>query len=541
MRRGSGKRLALLLSVIALASTLPAEAVSPAFAWGAAFSGTETGYANDVGVDPAGNVYSTGWFAFDSDFDPGPGTFTIDAQCCATYVSKLSPAGEFVWAVSLGEQPPLPPQPICVGPAGCIPYVTEHEYQGICVGNPEFYICPGVALETFSYVEAFDLDVDQAGNVYVAGDFQGTVDFDPGPGVYELKAPTGLGAFVLKLDPLGRFVWARAWGDGARAAVEDIAVDDSGNVYTGGSFSETVDFDPGPARFLLVALPAASDAWVSKLDASGNFVWARSVMGAGYDRVESLDVGQVGNVVATGYFELVSDFDPEPLAVDPMIAPWNVVDAAVDAFVWKLDSAGAEVWARRLGGDGLDVGYDVAVDGEDNVHTSGVFCGETADFDPGSGSAILERAGDNCNVFVSKLDAAGDHIWAGGVGGGPLSPNGLAVTDDGRVLVGGDLHGTVDFDPGPGSFQLTGTGDGFLAEMAGTGGLVWAGLIESTTGFSSVSGVAVDEVGGSYATGSFSGNADLDPGAGTFEVTTPPSQYISPPNDPYVVKLAAPA
>ena len=66
-----------------------------------------------------------------------------------------------------------------------------------------------------------------------------------------------------------------------------MAVDSSGNVYTTGAFQGTVDFDPGAGTTNLTSI-GGYDVFVSKLDSSGDLVWARSFGATGY----STDVGK---------------------------------------------------------------------------------------------------------------------------------------------------------------------------------------------------------------------------------------------------------
>ena len=73
------------------------------------------------------------------------------------------------------------------------------------------------------------------------------------------------------------------------------------------------------------------------------------------------------------------------------------------------------VWAQQLGGTGFDLGFGVAVDGSGNVYTTGWFIG-TADFAPGTGVFNLTSAG-SFDIFVSKLDSAGNFVWARQLGG----------------------------------------------------------------------------------------------------------------------------
>src|SRR5215831_10778338 len=117
--------------------------------------------------------------------------------------------------------------------------------------------------------------VDAAGNVYTTGDFSGTVDFDPGPGTYNLTSAGTYDMFISKLDSSGNFIWAKQMGgnsDGNYASGVSITLDAAGNVYTTGVFSGTVDFDPGPGIFNLSVIRAS---FVLKLAADGSFIWVK--------------------------------------------------------------------------------------------------------------------------------------------------------------------------------------------------------------------------------------------------------------------------
>ena len=89
--------------------------------------------------------------------------------------------------------------------------------------------------------------VDKNGNVYTTGTFQGTTDFDPGTGVYNLVSDAGTDVFVSKVDENGFFKWARSFGGGGNTYDFgfSITTDNQSNVYIIGQFSGTVDFDPG--------------------------------------------------------------------------------------------------------------------------------------------------------------------------------------------------------------------------------------------------------------------------------------------------------
>ncbi len=151
--------------------------------------------------------------------------------------------------------------------------------------------------------------LDGSGNVYTTGFFEGTADFDPGAGVFNLTSAGYRDIYISKLDASGNFVWAKAMGGAFDDLGSSIAIDGSGNVYTTGYFSGTVDFDPGAGVFNLTSA-GFEDIFISKLDASGNFVWANAMGGADPDYGSSIALDGSGNVYTTGFFEGTADFDP---------------------------------------------------------------------------------------------------------------------------------------------------------------------------------------------------------------------------------------
>src|SRR5262245_23319101 len=142
---------------------------------------------------------------------------------------------------------------------------------------------------------------DAAGNVYVAGYFTGTADFDPHPiADASLTADGQFSGFVAKYWPGGALAWARRLG-GGYTLLEDGAVDAAGNVYATGQFYGSADFDPGPGVFTLTgAADNSFDAFVSKLDAAGNFVWAKRLGGDSPQAGFGVTVDSAGNVYTSG-------------------------------------------------------------------------------------------------------------------------------------------------------------------------------------------------------------------------------------------------
>lgn len=360
--------------------------------------------------------------------------------------------------------------------------------------------------------------VDSSGNVFTTGYFEAVVDFDPGPGTAILSSASFSYAdiFISKFDPDGNFLWVKQIGGTGYDYATSLVLDDSGNVYTTGSFVGTVDFDPGSGTANLTS--AIADIFISKLDSDGNFIWAKQIMGvpSGGGAGTSIVLDDSNNIYLTGVFEDTVDFDP-----GAGIA--NLVSAGSgDIFVSKLAPDGAYIWAKRMGGGEIysDVGNSIAVDVSGNVYVTGEFWA-TADFDPGPGTANLTSAGDE-DIFISKLDSNGNYLWAKRMGGTLFGDEGqsIAVDADGDVYTTGRFWGTVDFDPSVGSANLTPAGmwDIFISKLDTDGDFIWAKQMGGAN-FDIAYSIFLDDSNNIYTTGFFNDVADFDPGAGTANLT----------------------
>jgi len=364
-----------------------------------------------------------------------------------------------------------------------------------------------------SFDAGYFIAVDGSGNVYTTGLFKGTVDFDPGAGTNNLTSVGGEDIFISKLDAAGNFLWAKSMGGTIDDRGTSIVVDASGNVYTSGYFQGIADFDPGAGTSNLTST-GSWDIFILKLDAAGNFLWAKNMGGIIGDRGNSMAVDGSGNVYTTGLFQGTGDFDPGA-------GTSNLTSAGdYDIFISKLNASGNFLWAKSMGGTSFEGGYSIAVDGSGNVYTTGFFQG-TVDIDPGAGTSNFTSAG-SYDIFISKLDTAGNFLWAKSMGA-TIDDRGYSIAVDGsaNVYTTGLFHGTVDFDPGAGTNNLTSAGseDIFISKLDAAGNFLWAKSMGGTSTDISTA-IAVDGSGNIYTTGYFYGTADFDPGAGTSNLTS---------------------
>lgn len=298
------------------------------FLWVRRFGGTAYESVNSVTTDEQGNVYAIGWFSNTVDFDPGPGTFTLSSSTETTFILKLDSSGNFIWARKLdgtsdGRSIKLDKS----GNIYCSGFYsstvdfdpsTTGTYNLTSNGNQDIYYLKLTNSGNFIWAKtiggtdnesAFSLYVNDSGWVYSAGYFTGNVDFNPGTSTYNLTSVNNSAdAFILKLDSLGSFLWARKFGANNNDVVYSLVVDTVGNVYTTGAFSLNVDFDPGTGVKDIYS-HGLTDAFISSLDANGNFLSAITFGESGYDAGYCIARNRLGNLYSGGVFSNTVNFN----------------------------------------------------------------------------------------------------------------------------------------------------------------------------------------------------------------------------------------
>jgi hypothetical protein len=340
---------------------------------------------------------------------------------------------------------------------------------------------------------------DKSGNTYVTGEFSGTVNFNPNGTAVNLTSRGGNDAFVAKYTN-NALVWVQqignAWG-------QNVQVDTSGNVYVAGEFGGS-HVQVGTSNIYLTSA-GGNDGFVAKLTQSGTgqsstFQWAKSWGTSANDNATGLGVDSSGNVYALG----------------------SVLGGGYT--ILKYSPTGAADWSESIAAnEQMASAGGLAVSPSGNVFVGGDFEG-TVNFNP-SGRADNISSGPAYSGFVLELSTSGKLDWVSpfvgqvtGSTGGYSAVTAVALDSSGNIDVGGTYGNSVDFNPhGTLTTLPTPIGDwnGFVVQLNSSGGLNWAQALETAQSASYVMlfGLTVDSAGNVYATGTFAGTIDLDPGS----------------------------
>ncbi|MFK7785104.1 MAG: T9SS type A sorting domain-containing protein [Crocinitomicaceae bacterium] len=449
----------------------------------------------DITVGDNGASYVTGYFTGVTDFNPAQDTLADTALIQGkTFVAKYTSAGDVVWAKFLnaegggknfGTAIKIHNDQLFIGggfgAAGPTdttdfdpgvgefkivpsnfndPFVLKLDTAGNFVKVAHF--APFVANSAVSCIVT-DLTLSQNGDVIAVGRFDGSLDFDPGPGTDSLASSGGDDIFVCKLDSNLNLLWAEKFGGSGDDQASGVALDPLENICFTGNFSSIVDFDPGPGTSELTA--TGSDIYISKLTPQGELIWVKQLSGPLNEGGSSIAVDTSGGVITVGTFNGSVDFDPGLNA--------SFIDAGTyyNAFISKLDSSGNYLWAYNVG-DAYTRGFDVATDIYNNIYFSGDFTG-LIDINLGPQTQYLETefSYPDGDMFLLKLDQNGTHNWAKHIGGTAPSEiiYGVEVDSNLNVYSTGQFQSPADFNTGQDTLflyaQIIGT-DAFIHKLS---------------------------------------------------------------------------
>jgi len=353
-------------------------------------------------------------------------------------------------------------------------FIAKYDNAGNCVWVKQ----AGGSFSDFAY----GISCDEDGNIYLTGEFKGTVTF----GAIELTSYGEWDIFIAKYDNAGRCLWVKQAGGTSDDGGYGIYTDVNGNCYITGHFKGTATFDN-----ITLTSRGNYDIFIAKYDNAGNCLWTEQAGGSSNEIGNGIYTDANGNCYITGYFYATATFDTTILTSYGL---WDI-------FIAKYDNAGNCLWVKQAGGDLGDCGYGISADIFGNCYITGYF-GMTATF----GTTTLTSSG-MYDMFIAKYDNAGNCLWAkkAGSSNGDFG-YGIFTTANGNSYLTGYFKGTATFDTT--TISSYGNNDIFIAKYGNDGNCLWA---KNAGGYSDDYGYGISSSSNSqiYVVGSDGGIANF--------------------------------
>ena len=399
-----------------------------------------------VAVDAQGNILLAGTFAGTISFGA---SLLISSGGKDYFLAKLSTNGEPIWAISFGDAVDNGDAiDIATDPSGDITIAGELR-GSIDIDQTSLMSSAGTDI----FVARLDGDghhlwshtfgngatqrpkaiTFSQGNVIVAGDFIGTLDFGGSP-----LTSADYDIFVVSFDPdSGVHEWSSQFGESSGQQTSEqqasaIAGDAAGNIALIGRFNTSIGFGAASTTHSGYA------GFVGKLDKNGQPAWLRKLTSC---EPHGLAVDTMGGLLVTGEFTGSANLGG------------GIVESHgfADVFLARYNTGGGHVWSARFGEENRDVGTAAAFDAQGNVLLAGVthgnidFGGGVSEGEPNEGQLIFE------DMFTAKLDDVGTHLWSKRFGDKQRQiVHALAIdpTSNGVFVIGSN-NGVIDFGDGP--------------------------------------------------------------------------------------------
>ena len=371
--------------------------------------------AAGLAVDASGNVFVTG---STSGQLPGQTSFGFSDA----WVRKYDDAGNEVWTRQFGasEEGADSGEGAAVDSQGNLLVVgrTAKALSGTSAGSFDGYLrkYSGDGNELFTVQfgtagrdQAMRVAVDGEDNAYVLGETRGEFEGQTNAGKEDV--------FLAKFDSSGEQVWLKQFG------TEDT--DTSEDLFAAGDYVYVAGSTLGELDPTVTKTARDNDAYIMKIDSSGEQVWVRQFGGgeAQSDAAFAVAVDGDGNVLVAG----------RTSGELPDQSTWG----GFDAFLRKYDAEGTVLWTEQFGSDqGLldsDTAFGVAVDSDGNTYVTGTTEGHL----PGM---TAFRAGD---VWLRKYDPDGEDTWTRQFGSDEVESGQRVVVTADAVYVAGTTTGEL--------------------------------------------------------------------------------------------------
>ena len=300
-------------------------------------------------------------------------------------------------------------------------------------------------------VGATDLAVDLSGNIYVSGDYMGTLQC----GKINLISKGFLDGFIIKLNPLGEPQWGLSLGSLAWDKISAVSIDSNGNVYIAGNYE-------GKATFGGMTISAGSavsrQSFIAKLDASGKVLRISNISSTGSCGITALVSDSLGNLYVAGTFSGQIGINPTVLYSQTRKF---LIGQITQTGTWKF------ALTATVSKDSLI--NDLAVDMAGNLYIAGNYSG-TAKF---GGHTLFSNGG--WDGYLVKITNNKTYAWALEVSGlGAWDRIASVVVDSSsEVVIGGQFSGST-INVGNKVLSSSGGSDGLIAKIDDTGKVKWA-------------------------------------------------------------------
>lgn len=441
------------------------------YRWASKLAATGTAQVPDMRVSKTNKLWMEGDYAGTCDFDPGAGTNSITVPAVTNFVTTYALSGT---------------------------YISAFAFKG----------CGSVK----DRVTAIDASIN--GSIVTAGIFSGEMDFDLTSSAYVLTSSADSNAYFASYSSAaGTLNWVNQIK--GKAIITALTRNNADEIYVTGYYTGVTYFDLNTPGFYLNTSSNNIDIFFGKYNVNGVLQWMHNFGSAYTDQGLDITIDNNGNVIMTGIFVTLIDFDPSATGTFNLTTP----QFTTNGYVAKYDGDGNFITAFKIVGS---ISNNVQTDNNNNIIVNGTFHG-FGNFDVVGGNAIIYATGGSADddYFIAKYDSLGIYQWALKVGseGSNKFGSDIAIDDAGNIFIAACLYAyndTADLDPSATIFPVDASA-GIVAKYSSSGNFIFG----FSTGVGRMPVMDLDNNGNATIASRYIISYDIDPGPDDVTFTVP--------------------
>jgi hypothetical protein len=250
--------------------------------------------------------------------------------------------------------------------------------------------------------------------IIIGGSFEGVIDFNSGNGNGLFTSINETDVWLAVYSSVGEFQWGQVARNMGQATINQVEIDQQGNIYAVGQFSNVLSFSSTPANYINSG-DNLTNGFIVKYDTDGNIEWVKNVGKVNSNESASRITISNDLVVVLGTFSYTFD-------IDPGNSVFQISPIQGNNFLLLLDNQGDFLNAEVIGGYYNEAINSISINTSNELFLCGRAFGNQ-DLDPG----ILQYtapAGQNITLklktcegvqSVDSVFSCGPYVWIDGV------------------------------------------------------------------------------------------------------------------------------
>ncbi len=354
---------------------------------------------------------------------------------------------------------------------------------------------------------------DNAGNIYIAGDYRDTINFAEDWGSTDIKTNRGVNnSFIMKINNDGTYGWTKTIRGVDYDQINNLSIDNMNNIYFISTVRKSiVNFAEDWGGNDLKTNSGGSSVTITKINNDGTYGWTKVVHDTTISGGICITIDDSRNIYLTGLCYGIMNFAGD----------WGGVDNKTnfgksDAFIMKINNDGTYGWTKIIGGPGKDAGTSITTDDIGNIYVTGYIASNMLkNFAEDWGGVDYKNCNGIEDMFITKINNDGSYGWSKIIGMPSFITNargnGIVTDNDNNIFISGRCGAQINYaaDWGGTDIKTNYSGSIALIKINNDGTYGWTKILIGGFRLNEFNNMSIDAYNNIYIVGNCMGDLNF--------------------------------